>query len=125
MQPIPTPLALVGALPLSAELAPPQDGPQVWPSPTRTGSWLDLEGRAWHRRGKEQSLTRLDKLILDVDVPVVVLYSFEVRVVPDAWRVATAAMLKAHWRAPNLESVAAAEFKNDNGERLVVLEVSC
>ena len=118
-------MALVTALPVSGEVAPPEEGPQVFPSPITTGSWRDLAGCSWRRRGKEQSAVRLRKLVLDPEVPVVVLYAFEVHAVPDDLRAATAAMLKAHWRRPDLESVDGAEFTNEDGSRSVILEVSC
>ena len=125
MQRVLSPLDLLPTLPVRGELALPGAGPHIWPSPITAGFWVDLSGCSWRRRGRDQSLIRLYKLTLDLQVLIVVLYAFEVRVVPDDAREPVAATLKAYWRKLDHETINGAEFKNDAGGRLVILEVAC
>lgn len=121
-----TPLELLQLILVTAHLQT-LDGAEVWPDPARTGTWSDpRSGTSWRRRGTEQSVKRLQTLLKREQVPVIVLYAFELREVLGELRLQASATMREYWHSSSsFQSVDGAEFVDDDGQHLVILQVSC
>jgi hypothetical protein len=107
---------------------------ELWPSPIGDGEWVDSDGVRWRLRGPGHHVPvkRVKKLLLSPDVRVLLFYG------PDAPTEIESADREACWHRvrPYLSEPLirargdhtdffAAEFKDDRGRCLLVIEESC
>jgi hypothetical protein len=104
---------------------------RVWPSPSRDGLWVDADECRWRRRGTQTSVKRIEHLLSDPDVRVLLFYLGSVEEIPPARRDEMWARVRpyvtgrpAHGPRDRTD-FDIAEFKNVERGSLLIIEESC
>jgi hypothetical protein len=103
---------------------------QTWPQPIADGVWTDSAHVRWRRRGLAPlAVKQVKRLLLEPGVGVLLCYELTPRMIPPAERAALWArvepVLQGREDAPAFSAFNTAEFTDEDGHRLLVLEESC
>lgn len=103
----------------------PENG--VWPQPINDREWWDLVGDRWHMRGDELDPKRTRRLLKRSDVHVLHCYGTHPTVVTGSERAKLLAQIEEFFDggAPPMSDFRLAEFRNDEGAAMLVVQESC
>ncbi|WP_344240596.1 hypothetical protein [Kribbella hippodromi] len=100
---------------------------EQYPSVIRAREWIDAAGVRWWMRGGELQGKPLARLGRDSGVRVLHVYLDDVREVPPADRISLLERVRLFERglADDYVDFRSAEFRNTEGQKLLVIEESC
>jgi hypothetical protein len=99
----------------------------VWPQPISDREWWDPVGNRWHMRGHELDPKRTHHLLKRSDVHVLHCYGMHPTEVTGSEREELLASIEEFFNgnAPPMSAFRLAEFRNDEGAAMLVVEESC
>jgi hypothetical protein len=112
---------------VSARPRPADTGWHAWPTPIRDKHWIDRQGNRWRMRGGLLTVRQARRLFRRPDVAILHVYGPEPRHVTGPERDALVDKVEQFFvhAAPPMTEFAIAEFRNEVGQAMLVVQESC